>query len=200
MTDILTEVRIHGRGGQGNVLAAYALATAAIDEGQWAQAFPAFGAERRGAPVAAFVRISSRPHLRRCQISEPHYLIVQDETLIHISGVLAGVRAGGGLILNSNKNSEEIAELQNIKTYTLPATQLAMTHVGRPLPNVALLTTLLCLTGLLRTDSLIKALSHRLREEELNKNRALVDAVQKLIPQPIWADAKHANTNEANTL
>ena len=186
MTEALTEIRIHGRGGQGNVLAAYALATAAIGEGQWAQAFPAFGAERRGAPVAAFVRISPEPHLRRCQISQPHFLIVQDETLIHIPGILDGLREGGGLLLNTGRRPEDIPEIDRIRTYTLPATQLALEHVGIPLPNVALLTAFARLTGLLGTDSLVTALGQRLDEEILQKNRALIDAVCTLIPSPAW--------------
>ena len=103
----MIEVRIHGRGGQGNVVAAYLLATAAIDEGWFAQAFPAFGAERRGAPVVAFVRIHHQPIKRRCQITAPDFLIIQDEALMNIPGITDGLKPGGSILLNSAKSSED---------------------------------------------------------------------------------------------
>ncbi|RMD71774.1 MAG: pyruvate oxidoreductase subunit gamma, partial [Gammaproteobacteria bacterium] len=84
----MIEIRIHGRGGQGNVVAAYLLAIAAFEEGKYSQAFPSFGAERRGAPVVAFVRASDTPFRRRCQVREPAFLIIQDHALLHVPGIL----------------------------------------------------------------------------------------------------------------
>lgn len=91
----MIEVRIHGRGGQGNVVAAYLLATAAFTEGWHAQAFPAFGAERRGAPVVAFVRLNDKPIRRRCQVAEPDFLIIQDEALMRVAGITDGLKSSG---------------------------------------------------------------------------------------------------------
>ena len=91
----MIEVRIHGRGGQGNVVAAYLLATAAFTEGWHAQAFPAFGAERRGAPVIAFTRLNDKAIRRRCQVEAPDYLIIQDEALLHVPGITDGLKPGG---------------------------------------------------------------------------------------------------------
>lgn len=186
MSTALTEIRIHGRGGQGNVLAAYLLASAAIDEGQWAQAFPAFGAERRGAPVAAFVRMSETEHLRRCQISHPDYVIVQDETLVHIPGVLAGLNSNGRLLINSTLAVEQISELDGLQAYSLPGTQLAMEHLGMPIPNTALLAAFLRLTGLLKIDSLVDALAQRMSPQHVEQNRALIAAVCEQVPENGW--------------
>lgn len=186
MSTDLTEIRIHGRGGQGNVLAAYLLATAAIDEEQWAQAFPAFGAERRGAPVAAFVRMSSQPHLRHCQIAEPDYVIVQDETLIQVPAVLKGLKKQGAVLINSSRPVEHFTQLNGLRAIALPATQLAMEHLHRPIPNTALLAAFLRLTGLLSTDSLVKALSHRLPPDQVEKNRTLIAAACEMVPEKRW--------------
>lgn len=97
----MIEVRIHGRGGQGNVVAAYLLATAAFETGQHCQAFPSFGAERRGAPVTAYVRIAAQPIRRRCQVANPAFLLVQDAGLLHIPSTLEGLKPGGGILVNS---------------------------------------------------------------------------------------------------
>jgi Pyruvate/2-oxoacid:ferredoxin oxidoreductase gamma subunit len=106
----LIEVRIHGRGGQGNVVAAYLLATAAIDEGHFGQAFPAFGAERRGAPVVAFVRIADRTLRRRNQVLQPDFLIIQDRALLKVPGVLDGLRPGGGILVNTSLDAATLGE------------------------------------------------------------------------------------------
>lgn len=94
-TPRVVEVRIHGRGGQGNVVAAYLLAVAAIRDGHFAKAFPAFGAERRGAPVAAFVRIADRTLRRRSQVRMPRWFIAQDAALLDVPGVLDGLHPEG---------------------------------------------------------------------------------------------------------
>src|SRR5260221_13169617 len=95
------EIRIHGRGGQGNVVAAYLLAAGAIRAGFNAQAFPAFGAERRGAPVTAFVRIRVTPIRRRAEVEHPDFLVVQDSKLLDIPGTTAGLVDGSGILVNA---------------------------------------------------------------------------------------------------
>ncbi len=184
----MIEIRIHGRGGQGNVVAAYLLATAAIDEGHHAQAFPTFGAERRGAPVAAFVRLAPKPILRRCEVREPHFVIVQDPTLLKNAGVKAGLRPGGRILVNSTRSAGELTERLGVETLSLPAAQLAREHLGRPVPNTALLAAFLALTTVLPVESLLKALQERFRGEVLARNEALVRAAAGTVPQGAWKE------------
>lgn len=188
----LIEIRIHGRGGQGNVVAAYLLATAAFQEGRYAQAFPAFGAERRGAPVTAFVRIADRPIRRRCQVREPAFLIVQDDTLLHLPDITAGLQQGGAILVNSNHSSEELSARLQRDTVALPASALATQILGRPVPNTALLSAFLELTGLLPRTALIKALGERFRGAVLEKNSQLVEHAAGAVSTGAWQEGPHA--------
>lgn len=188
----LIEIRIHGRGGQGNVVAAYLLATAAFEEGRYAQAFPAFGAERRGAPVTAFVRIADRPIRRRCQVREPAFLIVQDDTLLHLPDITAGLRAGGAVLVNSNRAGAELSAQLGCNTVALPASALALEILGRPVPNTALLSAFLELTGLLPRAALVKALGERFRGAVLEQNQALVERAASAVTAGAWQEGPHA--------
>jgi pyruvate ferredoxin oxidoreductase gamma subunit len=138
-------VRIHGRGGQGAVTAAELLSVAAFDEGRHAQAFPTFGSERTGAPVVSFCRIDDRPIRLREPIAEPDALIVQDPTLLHQVNLFAGLRSDGFLLVNTSHSLEDlgledlVARLTAEHVIAVPATELAREHLGRPLPNAALL-------------------------------------------------------------
>ena len=188
----MIEIRIHGRGGQGNVVAAYVLATAAIGQGLFAQAFPAFGAERRGAPVAAFVRIAETPIRRRCQVAQPAFVIIQDETLAVLPDTLAGLASGGGVMINSPRDSQALVDTFGRATYTLPATRLSLEALGRPMPNMALLVAFLTLTELLPIAGLKDALAQRFRGEVLADNLALVCQVADATPHGIWKELVHA--------
>jgi pyruvate ferredoxin oxidoreductase gamma subunit len=188
----LIEVRIHGRGGQGNVVAAYLLATAAIDEGHFAQAFPAFGAERRGAPVVAFVRIAGQTLRRRNQVLLPDFVIVQDHALLHVPGVLDGLRPGGGILVNTALDAARLGDQLGREVATLPATQLAQTHLGRPVPNTALLAAFLALTGILPMDALTRALGQKFRGDVLARNLALIDAASRQVTAGSWQELTHA--------
>lgn len=180
----MIEVRIHGRGGQGNVAASYLLAGAAIDQGWHALAFPAFGAERRGAPVAAFVRMDRSPFNRRDQIAHPDYLIVQDEALLHDAATLAGLKSGGRVLVNSPRTPAELGLGAN--AYTLPANALAEQYLGRPVPNTALLAAFLTLTGLLPLEALNHELGQRFKGAVLDKNRTLIAAAAEAVEAGIW--------------
>lgn len=189
----MIEVRIHGRGGQGNVVAAYLLATTAINEGWHAQAFPAFGAERRGAPVIAFVRISHEPIKRRCQVASPDFLIIQDEALMNIPSITDGLKPGGSILLNASKNSEQYSDDKNSRNLVaLPATHLAQQYLGRPVPNTALLSAFLKLTDLLPQSSLIQALEERFSGDLLEKNIALIEAAAETMQGNLWKDTANA--------
>jgi len=188
----MIEIRIHGRGGQGNVVAAYLLASAAFEEGCYAQAFPNFGAERRGAPVTAYVRIADRPIRRRCEVREPAFLIVQDDTLLHLPNITAGLQAGGAVLVNSNRDGDELAAQLECRVVALAASALALEVLGRPMPNTALLSAFLELTGLLPRTALIKALSGRFHGVVLDNNRRLVEQAAAAVNTGVWQEDTHA--------
>ena len=161
------EVRIHGRGGQGVVTAAELLSVAAFTEGKHAQAFPTFGSERTGAPVVAFCRIADRPIRTREPIVEPDALIVQDPTLLNQVDVFGGVGAEAYVLINTTRTLAELGLEQFVRRFsqdrvlTVPATELAREHLGRPLPNAALLGGFAALTGVVTIDSVTAAIRRR---------------------------------------
>ncbi len=182
----MIEVRIHGRGGQGNVVAAYLLASAAFQEGWHAQAFPAFGAERRGAPVVAFVRLHHAPIRRRCQVQQPDFLIIQDEALLHVEGLCDGLKPDGGILLNSPRDAAHLTIPFQQPLVCLPATRLAQEYLGRPVPNTALLAAFIQLTGLLPQEALIHALGQRFSGPVLEANQRLMAAAAAEVPARQW--------------
>jgi pyruvate ferredoxin oxidoreductase gamma subunit len=160
-------VRIHGRGGQGAVTAAELLSVDAFDEGRHAQAFPTFGSERTGAPVVSFCRIDDRPIRLREPITHPDALIVQDPTLLHQVDLFAGLERDGFLLVNTSRNLEQLGvaefagSLDVRRVATVPATDLAREHLGRPLPNAALLGGFAALTGQVGIAAVTKAILDR---------------------------------------
>lgn len=161
------QVRIHGRGGQGAVTAAAMLSVAAFSEGRHAQAFPTFGSERTGAPVAAFCRIDEHPIRTREPVTDPDALIVQDVTLLHHVDLFAGLRPDAYLLLNTSRAPDELGidevvdKLDARRVATAPATDLARHHLGRPLPNATLLGAFAALTGVVSLDSVATAIRGR---------------------------------------
>ncbi len=158
------QIRIHGRGGQGVVTAAELLSVAAFLEGRHAQAFPSFGSERSGAPVVSFCRIDDREIRLREPIIDPDALIVQDPTLFKAIDVFQGLKQDGYLLVNSNKSfaalglAEVVAKLPAGHARVVSASELALKHVGRPVPNAALLGAFAALTGLIHLDSVAAAI------------------------------------------
>jgi pyruvate ferredoxin oxidoreductase gamma subunit len=179
----MLQVRIHGRGGQGVVTAAELLSLAAFDEGLHAQAFPTFGSERMGAPVTSFCRIDDKPIRAREPIAEPDALIVQDPTLLHQVAVFSGLKPDGCVLINTERDVAELGidELAQ-RVVTVPATQLAREHLGRPLPNAVLLGAFAALTGAVSLEALSKAIgekfSGRLAEGNIRGAEAAFAAVQ----------------------
>jgi pyruvate ferredoxin oxidoreductase gamma subunit len=182
----MLEIRIHGRGGQGNVVAAYLLATAAFEVQRFGQAFPNFGAERRGAPVVAFVRIDDQPIKQRNQVNTPAFLIIQDQALLHVPGVLDGLKEGGGVLVNSTLNSDTLSNNFGRNLIALPASSLAKDILGKPVPNTALLAGFLALTGVLPINSLNQALSHRFKGDVLQRNLRLIEEAAHYVPANQW--------------
>jgi len=160
----LVEIRWHGRGGQGAVTSAELLAQAAINEGKYAQAFPAFGAERRGAPVVAFVRIDNDKPVRvRAEIEEPDIVVVLAANLLRVVDVSSGLKANGILVLNTPKTADEIVKEFNFKwaLATVDATRIAREMLGVPIVNTAMVGALLKAAEVTKLESLIEPLRHR---------------------------------------
>ncbi|MDW7726060.1 MAG: pyruvate ferredoxin oxidoreductase subunit gamma [Candidatus Methanoperedens sp.] len=177
----MKEIRIHGRGGQGSVTAAELLAVAAFEDGKYSQAFPAFGVERRGAPVTAFVRLSDKPVRLRSQIYEPDYVIVQDATLVDVVDVASGTKPEGIILINTEKNPGSF----NIKTEaairTLDATKVAIDIIGKPIVNTTLIGAFAGVTGEIRPESIKKAVMERFPGKIGEKNAEAIQAAYDLI-------------------
>lgn len=161
------QIRIHGRGGQGVVTATEMLSVAAFMEGRSAQAFPSFGSERMGAPVMAFCRIDDKPIRLREPIADPDALIIQDPTLLHQVTVFDGLSSKGYMLINSGRPIESLGiddvvrKLPPHHARAIPATELALKHVGRPLPNAALLGGFCAVTGRIKLASVEAAIRQK---------------------------------------
>ena len=182
---MIREIRIHGRGGQGGVTAAELIARAAYKEGKWVQAFPYFGAERRGAPVKAFARISDDPILIRSQIYNPDYVIVLDESLLDVANVTKGLKRNGIIIINTRKKPSEI-DLAGYRVATVDATgialELGLLVAGLPVVNTAMVGAFAKATGEIRIESVIESIKEEWRGAVGEKNaKAAVLAYERLI-------------------
>jgi len=185
VTNQLTEIRWHGRGGQGAVTSAELLARAVISKDKYAQAFPSFGPERRGAPVLAFVRISNEQIRIRSQITEPDVVVVLDPSLLRLTNVTSGLKDGGICIVNTKKSAEEIREELGIKCRlaTIDATRIARETLGIPITNTTMIGALIRATGVVRLESLVEPVKQRfgrLADRNINAmNRAYEETVVK---------------------
>lgn len=157
----MKEIRLHGRGGQGVVTAAELVAHAAFADGRYAQAFPAFGSERMGAPVQSFVRISDNPIRARNQVHNPDYLIIQDPTLIGTVDVTKGLRPNGLMIVDTEKEPEDLGIKIDGKILTIPASKIALEIIGRPIQNTTLLGYFAAITGLISFNGVKTAIEER---------------------------------------
>jgi len=178
------QIRIHGRGGQGVVTAAELLSAAAFASGRYAQAFPSFGSERTGAPVVSYCRLSDAPIRLREPVMHPDAIIVQDSTLLLQVDVFAGLTPDGTVLVNSRltRAALHLERLAPDRVVILPATQLALTHAGRPLPNAALLGGFAAQTGLLSLDSVTRAIRDRFRGGVADGNvAAATDAYHRVL-------------------
>ncbi|MCK4390844.1 MAG: pyruvate ferredoxin oxidoreductase subunit gamma [Desulfobacterales bacterium] len=172
----MIEIRVHGRGGQGAVTSTELIALAAINEGKYAQAFPSFGPERRGAPVMAFVRIGDTPIRTREKVYRPDIVVVLDPTILKIVDVTTGLKKDGMVILNTSKSEKEIRKEFGIKARMAPvnATEIAMRHLGRPITNTTMLGALIKATHVIDVESMEEPLKKRfgrIAEKNLNAMR-----------------------------
>ena len=192
-------VRIHGRGGQGVVTAAEMLAVAAFLEGRHAQAFPSFGSERTGAPVVSFCRISDAPIRTHEPVDRPDLVVIQDVTLLHSEDLFSGLPDDGYVLLNSSRSFAELGlgellvRLRADRLLAVPATQLALEHVGRPLPNAALLGGLAALPHIVGLDAVDRAIRMRFSGTVADANVAAASAAHDMVAADI-AELRHAAT------
>ncbi|HEU0023228.1 MAG TPA: 2-oxoacid:acceptor oxidoreductase family protein [Thermoleophilaceae bacterium] len=190
------QVRIHGRGGQGVVTAAEMLSVAAFIEGRHAQAFPSFGSERTGAPVVAFCRIDDREIRAREPIDEPDALIVQDPTLLHQVDLFSGLGPEGYILINSARSFDELGlsefaeRFHHERLLTVPATDLAREHLGRPIPNAVLLGGFAALSGLISLESVASAIRRKFPGKLGEGNVAAADAAFQFVQQEMEALAR----------
>jgi pyruvate ferredoxin oxidoreductase gamma subunit len=167
----LIEIRWHGRGGQGAVTASKLLADAALSEGFYIQAFPEYGAERMGAPVRSFNRISSEVIDLHCQISDPDIVVVLDETLLETIDVTAGIKNGGSIIINTSKNPGEILsslhqnDKRKISYYFIDASKISMETIGKVMPNTPMVGALIKVLGLLKPETLNETIKNTLSKK-----------------------------------
>jgi len=192
----LRELRIHGRGGQGAVIASKVLASALFREGRSVQSFPAFGVERRGAPVTAFLRFSQGPILLRCEITAPQDLIILDPTLIKAVDVTQGLKPGGSILINSDAGPEAYASLtRQFHVSLVDASAIARTHgLGsktQPIVNTAILGAFAADSGLVGLEAICEAIAEAIHARAEANVAAAREAAQSVRRIPLQ-EVEHA--------
>lgn len=193
---IVRELRIHGRGGQGAVIASKVLASALFHEGRSVQSFPAFGVERRGAPVTAFLRTSDGPILLRCEITSPDDLIILDPTLIKAIDVTQGLKAGGSILINSDRDPSAYDALaKRFRVSLVDASSIArefgLGSKSQPIVNTAILGAFAADSGLVGLDAICDAIAEAVPvhpEKNVEAARRAAAAIVRL-PAP---EVQHA--------
>ena len=157
MAEKLTEIRWHGRGGQGAKTAATMVAEAALDEGKHSQGFPEYGPERMGAPIRGFTRISDQPIRLHCPITAPDVVVVLDETLLTSADCVGGLKPEGAIIVNTAQSPAEVRAKLGVdhgKVFTVDATTIAIETIGRPIPNTPMIGALVKVSGAMELDTI----------------------------------------------
>jgi pyruvate ferredoxin oxidoreductase gamma subunit len=191
------QVRIHGRGGQGVVTGAEMLSVAAFLGGKHAQAVPSFGSERTGAPVVAFCRIDDKEIRLREPVMQPDALLIQDPTLLHQVDVFQGLAKDGYILINTNRSFEELGLGEFVKGFrperlcTVPATDLALKHVGRPVPNVPLLGGFAAISRVISLDAVVSAIRDKFAGKVADGNIAAATAAYNAVVAEM-EEAAHA--------
>ena len=178
MAGTLTEVRWHGRGGQGIKTACMMLAEAAYMGGKFAQGFADFGPERTGAPVRGFTRVSDNPITLHCFIANPDLVIIVDDTLIEMGGLADGLVPGGKVLINTCKTKAAIAKdlgLPESQIYVVDATRISIDTMGRAVPNAPMMAALIKVTGIVDLAAAKETLSHKFSGKVLEGNFAAMD-------------------------
>lgn len=170
----MKEIRLHGRGGQGAVLAAELMVVAAFEDDKYGQAFPAFGGERRGAPVQAFVRLEKRPVRIRYRVNQPDHVIILDRTLPNMMDVLSGIKSDGLALIDSENSLDALRWSAEVPVYAVPATRFALEVFDQPFVNPAMLGAWAAATGEVSVDAIQHAYQHRFPGSLGEKNSRVV--------------------------
>lgn len=180
----MLEIRFHGRGGQGAVTSAELIAIAAIGKGQYAQAFPSFGPERRGAPVVAFCRVDDKKILARAKVYEPDLVVVLDSGLLTLIDPVEGLKPNGMLIINTKKSYEEIMDSCRFscRVGIVNADEIAREEIGQVIVNTTMLGAVMKATGMFGIDDIRGPMLDRFGPMLGEKNmRALQRAYNELV-------------------
>jgi 2-oxoacid:acceptor oxidoreductase gamma subunit (pyruvate/2-ketoisovalerate family) len=183
----MLELRIHGRGGQGAVVASKTLAQAAFLAGRYVQSYPDYGVERRGAPVVAFARIAEPGDdlFVRQDIREPHHLLILDATLLDSANPLAGLRNGGWVVVNTPEPPEALGIVPRFKVATVNATEIALRHglgtAAQPVVNTAILGAFVRATGIVELSDLLKAIEYEVPVKEKENCTAAEEAFEQVV-------------------
>jgi 2-oxoacid:acceptor oxidoreductase gamma subunit (pyruvate/2-ketoisovalerate family) len=180
----MIEIRTHGRGGQGAVIASEILADAFFREGKYVQAFPAFGVERRGAPVVAFTRVSDGDIRERCEIYEPDHLIVLDPVLIKTVNITTGLKSGGWIIINTNRAVSDGTLTERFHVATVDANAIALKYGlgsrSAPIVNTAILGAFAAATGLVGIKAVAEAIEEFVPLKKENNKKATKEAFKSV--------------------
>ncbi len=182
----MIEIRFHGRGGQGSVIASKILAKAFFKEGKYVSAFPYYGVERRGAPVTAFTRVDDKPIRAKYQIYEPDYVIVLDPSLLGPVDVLRGLKKDGWILVNTIKTPKELKEKLNFPHIaTVDATTIAIRHrlgsQAAPIVNTAILGAFAKVSGLVKIETVMDAIREMAPVKQEENALAAKDAYESVI-------------------
>lgn len=172
----LTEIRWHGRGGQGAKTAALLLADVAFSTGMYVQGFPEYGPERMGAPITAYNRLSSEDIRVHSNIYYPDYVVVVDETLIGPVDVTAGLKENGAIIVNTAKSADEIKPLLNGykgKVYTVDARKISVATLGKYFPNSPMLAAVVKVSGIMDDDKFLNEMEASYRHKFAHKPQVI---------------------------
>ena len=179
----MVEIRFHGRGGQGTVVASKILADAIAKEGNWVQAYPEFGVERRGSPVVAFIRIDDKPIYDKSRIYTPDYVVVVDPTLVEAIDVTEGLKPGGTIIINSDRRPEDFPFHGRFNVRTVNATEIAVGHklgsLAAPIVNTAIAGAVIKILGLTKFESLAAAIREGIAIKPEDNVKAAQDAYER---------------------
>ena len=177
--DQMQEIRFHGRGGQGTVVAAILLSKAFFQNGFWVQSFPAFGVERRGAPVEAYLRIDTQKIMARYAITQPDHILVQDSRLMRTVNVTQGLKPGGWVLLNAPSRTDFAQNFDGFRLATVDATQIADDHgLGtrtHPIVNTAMIGAFARVLGMPPIEAITKTIQTSIH----SKTRANAKAAQE---------------------
>jgi len=188
----LIEIRLHGRGGQGAVTASRLIAIAAYEEGQYSQAIPMYGTERRGAPLTAFVRIDDQRVRERELVHNPDISVVLDPLIAKQQAVVDNLKPGGLVLLNTSHEPEEVKLGGDFKVATVDATTIALETLGRPITNTAILGAFAKITGIVKLESIEKAIMKTFPGRLGEMNIAAVRRSYEEVKGPIQAVMKEA--------